>query len=185
MATTHSGFIKTILVTLFFLFATICANFWFTVAAYAHNTKSDSSSDLYTSNFGVGSSDDNNNLVTLHNITNKVSLTGEVNVSNLPNLPTSKPDVIVDPNEQYLTRNYTAYINAKKQAELINATNATTTNDIDIQRTDLKLLLPNSSNDSNNKNNVNNSSIINTRFEGLSQVCCIPQIYSWLLVQNM
>ena len=109
MATTHSGFIKTILVTLFFLFATICANFWFTVAAYAHNTKSDSSSDLYTSNFGVGSSDDNNNLVTLHNITNKVSLTGEVNVSNLPNLPTSKPDVIVDPNEQYLTKLYSVH----------------------------------------------------------------------------
>jgi hypothetical protein len=91
MATTHSGFIKTIIVTLVILFATIFANFWFTVVAYAHNTKSDSSSsDLYTSNFGVGSSDDNNNLVTLHNSTNKVSFTGEVNVSNLPNLPDIK-----------------------------------------------------------------------------------------------
>src|SRR5919198_1835139 len=172
MVTIHSGSIKTILVALVILFATIFANFWFTVLAYAYITKSNSSSDLYTSNLGVGYSDDNN-LLTLHNITNKVSFTGEVNINNLPDLPISKPAVIADPNEQYLTRNYTAYINAKKQAELINATNTPTTYVIEIQRPDLPLLVANFNNET--KNNANNSfAIINTRFEGLSQVCCIP-----------
>jgi hypothetical protein len=61
MVTTHSGFIKAILVVLVILSATIFANFWFTVVAYAYNTKSNgNSSDLYTSTFGVGSSDDKN-----------------------------------------------------------------------------------------------------------------------------
>src|SRR5919198_984271 len=166
----RSDFIKTILIALVFLFATLFSNFWFTVA-YAYNTKSNSS-NLYTSNLGVGSSDnDNNNLLTLHNITNKVSFTGEVNVSNLPNLHTSKPGIIIDSKEQYLTRNYTGYINAKKQAELVKSTN-TTTKVIEIQRPDL-LLLPNSNNESNNNNN-NSATILNTGFEGLSQVCCIP-----------
>src|SRR5919197_4960104 len=95
MVTTHSGLIKTILIALVFLFATIFANFWFTVVAHAYITKSNGSSDLYTSNLGIGSSDydsnNNNNLLTLHNITNNVSFAGEVNVSNLPNLPPSKP----------------------------------------------------------------------------------------------
>src|SRR5919197_2317977 len=174
MVTIHSGSIKTILVALVILFATIFANFWFTVLAYAYITKSNSSSDLYTSNLGVGSSDDNY-LLTLHNITNKVSFTGEVNVNNLPNLPPSKPSAMMDPNEQYLTRNYTAYINAKKQAELVRPANTTNTNVIEIHRPDLLLRLPNSSNESINKNNSNNSStIVNTHFQGLSQVCCIP-----------
>ncbi|MFL6406596.1 MAG: hypothetical protein ACJ71F_05950, partial [Nitrososphaeraceae archaeon] len=34
-------------------------------------------------------------LLTLHNITNEVSFAGEVNASNLPNLPPSKPSVII------------------------------------------------------------------------------------------
>jgi hypothetical protein len=164
MVTTHSGFIKAILVVLVILSATIFANFWFTVVAYAYNTKSNgNSSDLYTSTFGVGSSDDKN-LLTLYNITNNVSITGEVNVNNLPNLPPSKPGVMIDPKEQYLTRNYTAYINAKKQAELRPA-NTTNTKVIVIHRPDLLLPLPNSN---------NSSTIVNTHFEGLSQVCCIP-----------
>src|ERR687888_1107350 len=143
----HSGFIKTILVALVILFATLFSNLWF--IAHAYNTKgNNSSSSLYSSNLGVGSSDKNkNNLLTLHNITNKVSFTGEVNVSNLPNLKTSKPGVMIDSNEQYLTRNYTAYINAKKQAELVKITNTTATKVIDIQRPDL-LLLHNSNNES-------------------------------------
>src|SRR5919198_899134 len=174
MVTTHSGSIKTILVALVILFATIFANFWFTVLAYAYITKSNSSSDLYTSNLGVDPSDDNN-LLTLHNITNKVSFTGEVNVNNLPNVPPSKPSAMMDPNEEYLTRNYTAYINAKKQAELVRPANTTNTNVIEIHRPDLLLRLPNSSDESINKNNSNNSStIVNTHFQGLSQVCCIP-----------
>ena len=45
----------------------------------------------------------------------------------------SKPAVITDPNEQYLTRNYTAYINAKKQAELVRPTNIPTANVIGTQ----------------------------------------------------
>jgi hypothetical protein len=158
----HSDFIKTILVALVFLFATLFANFWLTVVAYAYNTKSDSSSNLYTSKLEVGSSDHDNNLLTLSNITNKVSFTGEVNASNLPNLPPSKPGVLIDSKEHYLTRNYTAYIHAKMQAELVKSTNTTTTTKvIEIQHPDL--LLP-----------LLNSAIINTRFEGLSQVCCIP-----------
>jgi hypothetical protein len=125
MVRIHSSFTKIILIALAFLFATLFANFWFTVVAYAYDTKSNSSSSLYTSNLGVGSSDNNNNLLTLYNITNKVSLSDEVNVSDLPNLQNSKPGVIIDSNEQYLTRNYTAYINAKKQAELVKPTNTT------------------------------------------------------------
>jgi hypothetical protein len=176
MVTTNSGFIKTILVALVILFATIFANFWLTIVAYAYNTKNNSSSsNPYTSNLGIGSYDDNNNLSTLHNITNNVSFTGEVNASNLPNIPLSKPAVIADPNEQYLTRNYTAYINAKKQAELVRPTNTSTANVIEIQRPDLPLLVPNFNNETKNKNNADNSfAAINTRFEGLSQVCCIP-----------
>ena len=171
----HSGFIKTILVALVILFATLFSNLWF--IAHAYNTKgNNSSSSLYSSSLGVGSFDKNkNNLLTLHNITNKVSFTGEVNVSNLPNLKTSKPGVMIDSNEQYLTRNYTTYINAKKQAELVKITNTTATKVIDIQRPDL-LLLHNSNNESNDVDDSNSSSsaIINTSFEGLSQVCCIP-----------
>jgi hypothetical protein len=170
MVRIHSGFTKIILIALAFLFVTLFANFWFTVVvAYAYDTNS--SSSLYTSNLGVGSSDNNNNLLTLYNITNKVSLSGEVNVSDLPNLQNSKPGVIIDSNEQYLTRNYTAYINAKKQAELVKPTN--TTKMIDIQGPVL-LLLPNSKNQSNNNKSNSSSAIINTGFEGLSQVCCIP-----------
>jgi hypothetical protein len=170
MVRIHSGFTKIILIALAFLFATLFANFWFTVVvAYAYDTNS--SSNLYTSNLGVGSSDNNNNLLTLYNITNKVSLSGEVNVSDLPNLQNSKPGVIIDSNEQYLTRNYTAYINAKKQAELVKPTN--TTKIIHIQGPVL-LLLPNPENQSNNNKSNSSSAIINTGFEGLSQVCCIP-----------
>ena len=170
MVRIHSGFTKIILIALAFLSATLFANFWFTVVvAYAYDTNS--SSSLYTSNLGVGSSDNNNNLLTLYNITNKVSLSGEVNVSDLPNLQNSKPGVIIDSNEQYLTRNYTAYINAKKQAELVKPTNATKI--IDIQGPVLPLL-PNSKNQSNNNKSNSSSAIINTGFEGLSQVCCIP-----------
>ena len=114
-----------------------------------------------------------NNLLTLYNITNKVSFTGEVNVNNLPDLPLSKPSVIADPNEQYLTRNYTAYINARKQAELVRPTNTPTTSVIEIQRPDLPVLVQNFNNETND--NTNNSfAIINTHFKGLSQVCCIP-----------
>jgi hypothetical protein len=165
-----------ILVALVILFATLFANFWLIVAAYPSNLKSNSSGNLNSSDSAIGSSDhNNNNLLTLHNITNKVSFTGEVYVGNLPNLPSSKPPAITDPNEQYLTRNYTAYINTKKQAELVRPTNIPTINVIGTQHPNLKLLLPNSSNENKNINAANNSStIINTRFEGLSQVCCIP-----------
>jgi hypothetical protein len=93
----------------------------------------------------------------LRNITNTVSFTDEVNVNTLPNLITSRPAVITDSNEQYLTRNYTAYINAKKQAELVRPTSLPTANVIGIQGA-----------------NKSYSTIINMRFEGLSQVCCIP-----------
>jgi hypothetical protein len=172
---THTVFVKRNLVLLVFLFATIFANFCFPVVAYPYNTKSNSSGNLYSSRSAIDSYKNDDNLLTLHNITNKVSFTGEVNVNNLPDLSLSKPAVIADPNEQYLTRNYTAYINAKKQAELIKTTNTPTTNVIEIQRPDLPILVPNFNNGINNKNNANNSfAIINTRFEGLSQVCCIP-----------
>jgi len=170
---THTVFVKRNLVLLVFLFATIFANFCFPVVAYSYNTKSNSSGNL-SSRSAVDSYKNDNNLLSLHNITNKVSFTGEVNVNNLPDLSLSKPAVIADPTEQYLTRNYTAYINAKKQAESVRpATNPPTTNVIEIQRPDLPLLVPNLNNET--KNNANNSFVIvNTRFEGLSQVCCIP-----------
>ena len=149
-----------ILVALVILFATLFANFWFTASAYPPYIKSNNIDDPNSSGSAIGSfdhNDNNDNSLTLHNITNTVSFTGQVNVNNLPNLTSSKPAVITDPNEQYLTRNYTAYINAKKQAELVRPTSIPTANVIGIQ-------------------GANNSSytIINTRFEGLSQVCCIP-----------
>ena len=169
MAKIEPIFIKRILIILAFLFATISANFCFSLmaSAYPYNIKSNSGGN--SSNSAVGSSDhDNNNLLTLHNITNAVSFTGEVNVNDISRLPSSKPGIIIDPQEQYLTRNYTSYINAKKQAELLRPTNKpTTTKIVEIQRSDLPLLAPNSSNNSS-------LAIIKTRFEGLSQVCCIP-----------
>jgi hypothetical protein len=163
----YACFVKRNLVLLVFLFATIFVNFTFPLVAYPYNTKSNSNGNLY-------SYKNDNNLLTLHNFTNKVSFTGEVNVIDLPDLPLSKPAVIADPNEQYLTRNYTAYINAKKQAELVRpSTNAAPTDVIEIQRPDLQIQVPNLNNET--KNNANNSfAIINKRFEGLSQVCCIP-----------
>jgi hypothetical protein len=147
-----------ILAVLFILFATLFANFWFTVAAYPSYIKTNNIDDSNSSDSAIGSFyHDNDNSLTLRNITNTVSFTGEVNVNNLPNLPSSKPAVITDPNEQYLTRNYTAYINAKKQAELVRPTNIPTANVIGTQGA-----------------KKSSSTIINTRFEGLSQVCCIP-----------
>jgi hypothetical protein len=147
-----------ILVALVILFATLFANFWFTVSAYPSYMKSNNIDDPNSSDSAVSSFDHNNdNSLTLRNITNTVSFNGEVNVNNLPNLTSSRPGVITDPNEQYLTRNYTAYINAKKQAELVRPINIPTANVIGIQGA-----------------NKSSSTIINTRFEGLSQVCCIP-----------
>jgi hypothetical protein len=160
--------LQRILVALVILSATLFANFWFTIVlAYPYNVKSNSGDNLHSSNSVVGSSNHDNNLLTLSNITNDVSFTGEVNVSNLPNLPSSKPGVIIDPEEHYLTRNYTSYINAKKQAELLRPANTSTSRVIEIQHPDLPLLVSNSSNN-------NFSAIIKAGFQGLSQVCCIP-----------
>jgi hypothetical protein len=53
----HSVIIRTILIALVFLFATIFANFWFTVVAYQYNTRSNSSGNQYGSSLAVGSSD--------------------------------------------------------------------------------------------------------------------------------
>ncbi len=167
---THTVFVKRNLVLLVFLFAIL---FYQTSTAYPYNTKSNSSGNPYSSRSTVDSYKNDNNLLTLDNITNKVSFTGEVNVNNLPDLSLSKPAVIADPNEQYLTRNYTAYINAKKQAELVRPANTPTTSVIEIRHPSLKSLLLNSSNENKNKNN-NSSIVIDTHFEGLSQVCCIP-----------
>jgi hypothetical protein len=148
MVKTHTVFVKRNLVLLVFLFATIFANFCLPVVAYPYDTKSNSSGNLYSSRSAVDSYKNDNNLLTLHNITNKVSFTGQVNVNNLPDLPFSKPAVIADPNEQYLTRNYTAYINAKKQTELVRpATDTPTTNVIEIQHPDLPILVPNLNNE--------------------------------------
>src|SRR5919199_1586364 len=170
---THTVSFKRNLVLLVFLFATVFANFCPPVVAYPYDIKSNSSGNLYSSRSAINPYKNNNNLLTLHNITNKVSFTGEVNVNNLPDLSLSKPAVIADPNEQYLTRNYTAYINGKKQAELVRPATDTPTNVIEIQHPDLPILVPNLNNET--KNNASNSfAIINTRFEGLSQVCCIP-----------
>src|ERR687885_2536271 len=147
-----------ILVALAILFATLFANFWFTAEAYPSYIKSNNIDDPNSSDSAIGSFDHNNdNPLTLRNITNTVSFTDEVNVNTLPNLTSSKPAVIIDPNEQYLTRNYTAYTNAKKQAELVRPTSIPTANVIGIQGA-----------------NKSSSTISNTRFEGLSQVCCIP-----------
>jgi hypothetical protein len=150
--------LQEILVALVILFATLFTNFWFT-AAYPSYIKSNNIDDPNSSDLVIGSFDhnSNDNPLTLRNITNTVSFTDEVNVNTLPNLITSRPAVITDSNEQYLTRNYTAYINAKKQAELVRPTSLPTANVIGIQGA-----------------NKSYSTIINTRFEGLSQVCCIP-----------
>src|SRR3954454_22000418 len=160
--------LQRILVALVILSATLFANFWFTIVlAYPYNVKSNSSDNLHSSNSVVGSSNHDNNLLTLYNITNDVSCTREVNVSNLPNLPSSKLGEIINPDAHYLTRNYTSYINAKKQAELLRSANTSTSKVIEIQHPDLPSLVPNSGNN-------NSSAIIKTRFQGLSQVCCIP-----------
>jgi hypothetical protein len=144
-----------ILVALVILFATLFANFCFTAAAYPSYIKGNNIDDPNNSDSAIGSFNRNNNdnSLPLRNITNTVSFTDEVNVNTLPNLISSKPAVITDPNEQYLTRNYTSYINAKKQAELARSTSIPTVNII---------------------GNQSSSNIINTNFEGLSQVCCIP-----------
>src|SRR5919202_4315612 len=147
-----------ILVVLVILFATLFANYWFTAEAYPSYIKSNNIDDPNSSDSAIGSFDHNNdNSLILRNITKTVSFTDEVNVKTLPNLTSSKPAVITDPNEQYLTRNYTAYINAKKQAELVRPISIPTANVIGIQGA-----------------NKSSSTISNTRFEGLSQVCCIP-----------
>jgi hypothetical protein len=106
--------LQEILVALVILFATLFTNFWFT-AAYPSYIKSNNIDDPNSSDLVIGSFDhnSNDNPLTLRNITNTVSFTDEVNVNALPNLITSRPAVITDSNEQYLTRNYTAYINAK------------------------------------------------------------------------
>jgi hypothetical protein len=147
-----------ILVVLVILFATLFANCLFTAESYPSYIKSNNIDDPNSSDSAIGSFDHNNdNSLTLRNITKTVSFTDEVNVNTLPNLTSSKPAVITDPNEQYLTRNYTAYINAKKQAELVRPISIPTANVIGIQGA-----------------NKSSSTISNTRFEGLSQVCCIP-----------
>jgi hypothetical protein len=64
----HSVFIRTILIALVFLFATIFANFSFTVVAYQYDTRSNSSGNLYGSSLAVGSSEHDNKLLTLHNM---------------------------------------------------------------------------------------------------------------------
>jgi hypothetical protein len=140
-----------IFVALIILFATLFAIFCFTAAAYPTYIKGN---NIDSSDSAIGSFNHNTNTNNyLRNITNTVSFTDEANVNNLPNLTSSKPAVITDPNEQYLTRNYTSYINAKKQAELARSTSIPTVNII---------------------GNQSSSNIINTHFEGLSQVCCIP-----------
>ena len=80
-------YLRGILVTLVILFATLFTNFWFTTLASPYNIKSNSSGNMHSSNSTVGPSDhDNDNLLILHNITNSVSFTGEVDVNNLPSL---------------------------------------------------------------------------------------------------
>src|ERR671932_1291244 len=107
-----------ILAALVILFATLFANCLFTAEAYPSYIKSNNIDDPNSSDSAIGSFDHNNdNSLILRNITKTVSFTDEVNVNSLPNLTSSKPAVITDPNEQYLNRNYTAYINAKKKAE--------------------------------------------------------------------
>src|SRR5918911_4589921 len=80
-----------ILVALVILFATLFANFWFTAAAYPSYIKSNNMDDPNSSDLAIGSFDHNNdNSLTLRNITNIVSFTEEVNVNALPNLISSK-----------------------------------------------------------------------------------------------
>ena len=69
---THTVFVKRNLVLLVFLFATIFVNFTFPVVAYPYNTKSNSSGNLYSSRSAINPYKNDNNLLTLHNITNKV-----------------------------------------------------------------------------------------------------------------
>jgi hypothetical protein len=58
--------LQRILVALIFLFATLYANYWFTVIAYPRNIKSNTSGNPYSSNAAASSSDHGNNLPTLH-----------------------------------------------------------------------------------------------------------------------
>ena len=75
-----------ILVALVILFAMLFANFWFTAAAYPSYINSNNIDDPNSSDSAIGSFDHNNdNSLTLHNITNTVSFTDEVHVNTLPN----------------------------------------------------------------------------------------------------
>lgn len=70
---THTVFVKRKLVLLVFLFATIFANSCLPVVAYLYNTKSNSRGNVYTLRLAVDSSKNDNNLLTLHNITNNTA----------------------------------------------------------------------------------------------------------------
>ena len=79
-----------ILVALVISFATLFAN-WFTVAASPSYIKTNNIDDSNSSDSAIGSFYHNNdNSLTLRNITNIYKFTGEVNVYNLSNLPVIK-----------------------------------------------------------------------------------------------
>jgi hypothetical protein len=130
-----------------------------------------------------GTGIDNQPLKLQDNITGKVSLTAKINVDNLTSIKTghSKPGTIVtDSTEHYLTRNYTKYISAKQQAELIKphdyANITHTTKVIDIKHSK-SISVSNASDNGKNSINTKNSyssAIVNKGFDGLSQLCCIP-----------
>lgn len=156
--------VETILLLIGLLF--LYSNYWLEVS-HAYN----------------GGGVDDQPLILQDNITGKVSLTAKINVDNITSIKAgqSKPGTIVtDSTEHYLTRNYTKYISAKQQAELIKphdyANITHTTKVIDIKHSK-SVSVSNASDIGKNSINTKNSyssAIVEKGFDGLSQLCCIP-----------
>jgi hypothetical protein len=152
--------------TLLFGLLLLYSNYWLAVS-YAYN----------------GSDVDGQPLILQDNMTGKVSLTAKINVDNITSIKAglAKPGTITtDSKEQYLTRNYTKYINAKQQAELIKPrdyANAThTTKSIDIKHSN-SISISNVSDIDDKRTITENSyrsAVVEKGFDGISQLCCVP-----------
>jgi hypothetical protein len=128
----------------------------------------------------LGSSGNSSTIMSLYNTTGMVSYVGEVNVSNLQR-PLFKPFIGRNLDESYLTRDFAAYKAAKSQSENIkpntkvfevkapsssSSSGPTNYSNISLHNKEQWLLL--------HRTNSNTPSVALSKFEGLTQNCCIP-----------
>jgi hypothetical protein len=138
----------------------------------------DSNRMISYSSSALGSSGNTSAIMSLYNTTGMVSYVGEVNVSNLQR-PLFKPFIGINSGESYLTRDFAAYKAAKSQSEIIKpntkvfevkappSSGPTNYSNISLHNDEeLWLLL--------HRTNQNTSSVVLSKFEGLTQNCCIP-----------